>query len=72
MGQSKMLITQRKKLIFGGPQSSSELITASVACAIDPSVTESSTHFSFQNLVFWNLLEFSAEEITYKSLSPTF
>jgi hypothetical protein len=35
----------------------------SVACAIDPSVTTSSTEFSFQNLVFWNLLEISAAEI---------
>ncbi len=36
----------------------------SVACAIGPSVTTSSTEFSFQNLVFWNLFEFSATEIT--------
>jgi hypothetical protein len=27
-------------------------------------VTMSSTDFSFQNLVFWNLFEFSAAEIT--------
>jgi hypothetical protein len=31
------------------------------------SVTSSSTDFSFQNLVFWNLFEFSAAEITLKS-----
>jgi hypothetical protein len=36
----------------------------SVACAVGPSVTMSSTDFSFQNLVFWNLFEFSAAEIT--------
>jgi hypothetical protein len=28
------------------------------------SVTTSSTDFSFQNLVFWNLFEFSVAEIT--------
>jgi len=48
------------------------LITTSVACAIGPSVTTSSTDFSFQNLVFWNLFEFSVAEITLKSKSPTF
>jgi hypothetical protein len=36
----------------------------SVACAIGPSVTKSWTDFSFQNLDFWNLLEFSEAEIT--------
>jgi hypothetical protein len=35
-----------------------------VACAVGPSVTMSSTNFSFQNLVFWNLFEFSVAEIT--------
>jgi hypothetical protein len=35
-------------------------MTTSVACAIGPSVTTSSTEISFQNLVFWNLFEFSA------------
>ncbi len=44
----------------------------SVACAIGPSVTTSSTDFSFQNLAFWNLFEFSAAEIISKSISPTF
>jgi hypothetical protein len=29
-------------------------------------VTTFSTDFSFQNLVFWNLFEFSVAEITYK------
>ncbi len=49
------------------------IIWTSVACALGPSVTTSSTDFSFQNLVFWNLLfEFSAAEITWKSISPTF
>ncbi len=40
------------------------LANTSVACAVGPSVTMSSTDFSFQNLVFWNLFEFSAAEIT--------
>jgi len=37
---------------------------SSVACAVGPSVTTSSTDFSFQNLVLWNLFEFSVAEIT--------
>jgi hypothetical protein len=41
-----------------------KLIVTSVACAIGPSVTTSATDFSFQNLVFWNLFEFSVAEIT--------
>ncbi len=44
----------------------------SVACAVGPIVITFSTDFSFQNLVFWNLFEFSAAEITLKSISPTF
>jgi len=40
------------------------LMITSVACAVGPSVTTSSTDFSFQNLVFWNLFESSAVEIT--------
>ncbi len=36
------------------------------------SVTTFWTDFSFQNLGFWNLFEFSAVEITLKSISPTF
>jgi hypothetical protein len=39
-------------------------IQTSVACAVGPSITMSSTDVSFQNLVFWNLFEFSAVEIT--------
>jgi hypothetical protein len=39
-------------------------IVTSVACAIGPIVNSSSTDFSFQNLVFWNLFEFSAAKIT--------
>jgi hypothetical protein len=39
-------------------------IHTSAACAIGPSLTTFSTDFSFQNLVFWNLFEFSAVEIT--------
>ncbi len=38
----------------------------SVACAFGPGVTISSTDFSFQNLVFWNLFELSAAQITLK------
>jgi hypothetical protein len=38
--------------------------TYSVGCVIGPSVTMSSTDFSFQNLVFWNLFEFLVAEIT--------
>jgi hypothetical protein len=35
-----------------------------VASVVGPSVTSSSTDFSFQNLVFfWNLFEFFSEEI---------
>ncbi len=30
------------------------------------------TDFSFQNLIFWNLFEFSVTEITSKSISSTF
>ncbi len=41
-----------------------KLIIISVACAVGPSVTTSSIDFSFQNLVIWNLFEFSAAEIT--------
>jgi hypothetical protein len=40
------------------------LANTSVTCAVGPSVTTSSTDFSFQNLVFRNLFEFSAAEIT--------
>jgi hypothetical protein len=36
----------------------------SLACAVGSSVTTSSTDFSFQNLVFWNLFEVSAADIT--------
>ncbi len=41
-------------------------IVTSVACAIGPSVTMSSTDFSFQNLVFWDLYEFLVAETTLK------
>jgi hypothetical protein len=34
-----------------------------VACAVDPIVTPASSDFSFQNLVFGDLFEFSAAEI---------
>jgi len=35
----------------------------SVACAVGSSFTTSSSDFSSQNLVFWNLIEFLAVEI---------
>jgi hypothetical protein len=47
-------------------------IQTSVASALGPSVTTSSTEFSFQNLVFWIYFEFSVAEITKNLLSPTF
>ncbi len=47
-------------------------IQTSVACALGPSVTTSSTEFSFQNLVFWNLFEFSVPKITKNLISPRF
>jgi hypothetical protein len=39
-------------------------IDTSLGCAIHPSVNLSSTNFSFQNLIFWNLFEFSMEKFT--------
>jgi hypothetical protein len=39
------------------------IITTNVTCAVGPSVTASSTDFSFQNLGFWNLFEFLGAEI---------
>ncbi len=44
----------------------------SVAGAVGPSVTMTSTDFSFQNLVFWNLFEFLVAQIIQKSIFPTF
>jgi hypothetical protein len=44
----------------------------SVACTIGPSVNPFSTDFSFQNLVFWNLLEFSSSKNHIKTISTTF
>jgi hypothetical protein len=41
------------------------LCMTSVACAIGPIVSTSSTDFSFQNLIFWNLFEFSALKNQY-------
>jgi len=38
-----------------------------VACVVGLSATMSLTDFSFQNLVFWNLFEFSAAEINFKN-----
>jgi hypothetical protein len=49
-----------------------QIVNTSMACAIGPSVITFSTDFSFQNLVFWNLFEFSAVKIVQKSISPTF
>jgi hypothetical protein len=45
-------------------------VTTSVVFVIGPNVTMSATDFSFQNLVFWNLFEFSVAKITFKSISP--
>ncbi len=39
------------------------IISTIVACAVGPSVITSSTDFSFQNLGFWNLFEFSVKKI---------
>jgi hypothetical protein len=47
-----------------GLNAGGSIIFISVACAIGPSVSMSSTDFSFQNLAFWNLFEFSSVEIT--------
>jgi hypothetical protein len=47
-----------KKILF--------LVDTSVACAVGPSVTTSSTDFSVQNLVFGNSFEFSAAEIHFR------
>jgi len=41
-----------------------EISYINVACTIGLSVTTSSTDFSFQNLVFGNLFEFSVVKIT--------
>ncbi len=51
----------------GGSDGVQILTITSVYCAVGPSVTMSSTDFSFQNLVFWNLFEFSAADITLKT-----
>jgi hypothetical protein len=39
-------------------------LSISVACTVSPSITTFSTDYSFQNLVFWNLFEFSVAEVT--------
>jgi hypothetical protein len=44
--------------------SMSQFIETNVAYVVGPSITTSSTNFSFQNLVFWNLFEFSVAKIT--------
>jgi hypothetical protein len=50
----------------------SSITATSVACVVGPGVTTSPTDFSFQNLVFWNLFEFSAaEKIQYLSHSES-
>jgi hypothetical protein len=54
-------------------QQISQILEGFEESAFAPIVPTSSTHFSFQNLVFfWNLFEFSVVEITQKSISPTF
>jgi hypothetical protein len=42
-------------------------IFTSEACAIGPSVIMSSSDFSFQNLVFWNLFEFFSGRNHFKN-----
>jgi hypothetical protein len=39
-------------------------VTTTLVFVIGPNVTMSTTDFSFQNLVFWNLFEFSVAKIT--------
>jgi hypothetical protein len=66
---------KRPNIQKGKPYTHKELfdiVNTSVACAVGPSVTTSSTDFSFQILVFWYLFEFLAAEITEKLKSPTF
>jgi hypothetical protein len=46
------------------PSLSSIYTYTSVACAVGASVTMSSTEFSFQNLVYWNLFEVLVAEMT--------
>jgi hypothetical protein len=60
----KRLPPQDNKYVWLHIENSFQLKMTLVACAVGPSVTTSSTDFSFQNLVFWNLFEFSAAEIT--------
>jgi hypothetical protein len=54
----------------------SHFIQSNFSCSLvwpfGSSVTSSSIDFSFQNLVFGNLFEIAAPEITSKSISPTF
>jgi hypothetical protein len=52
------------KICFADACCHNKLNQTSVACAGGPSVTTSSTDFSFINLVFWNLGKFSAAEST--------
>jgi len=44
-------------------------ISASVACAVGPSVTTSSTDFSFQNLVFWGIYLNFQQQKSHKNQS---
>ncbi len=51
-------------------QNTPSFICTSVACAVGPIVSTSSTDFfPFKTWFFWNLFEFSAAEITLKSIS---
>ncbi len=64
----KMICSLRNSIYYIFPWSTivyyDIVMWTSVACAVGPSVTTSSTDFSFQNLVFWNLFELSVAEIT--------
>jgi hypothetical protein len=61
--QSTYLTKWSKKNPDAGPEFL-QCTNTSVACAVGSRVTTSSTDFSFPNMVFWNLFEFSAAEIT--------
>jgi hypothetical protein len=41
-------------------------------CSLAQALPRPQLIFSFQNLVFWNLFEFSVAETTFKSIPPTF
>jgi hypothetical protein len=58
--------------LFGSPLKFCHFKVTNVTCIVGSNASTSATDFSFQNLIFWNLFEFSVAEITLKSMSPTF